>query len=186
MPRTLPSASAPRRTGILRLLRRLRRDERGVTAVEFAFIAGPFLLLIIALVETAVVHLTSLNLENAVKDAGRLIRTGQAQVAGMDAGAFRSAICQNIILIPDCSGNSDLKVDVRSYDDFNANPPALYDQNGWSNNEGYTPGAGGKVVVVRAYYKMDLLAQVPGIGLANLENHYRMLDAVSIFRNEPF
>ena len=53
----------PKRTSMFgRFADRLRRDEKGVTAVEFGIIAGPFLILIVALLETALVHMTTLDL----------------------------------------------------------------------------------------------------------------------------
>ena len=100
------------------LIGRLRRDEEGVTAIEFGIIAAPFLLLIVALLETALVHMTTLDLENAVRDASRQIRTGQAQVANLTATQFKDLLCDNTVLISDCKTTSDLVVDVRSYDDF--------------------------------------------------------------------
>lgn len=189
MPSTKDQSRTPPRSGAIRFLRRLGRDERGVTAVEFTMVATPFLLLIIALVEAAILHLTSLNLENAVKDASRLIRTGQAQVANLSASEFRTKMCERVNMIKDCATNDNLRIDVRSYDDFGggaASPPPVHDENGWTDGEAYDPGAASRVVVVRAFYKMDLMAQIPGIGLANLSNQYAMLDAISVFRNEPF
>lgn len=188
MPSEKNIAPAAGSSGILRFMRRLRRNERGATAVEFALIAGPFLLLIVALVETAVLHLTSLNLENSLKEATRLIRTGQAQVANLDASQFRAKVCENVYLIKNCTTNANLLVDIRSFDNFGAGAvPDMFDDEGdWTEDPSYTPGAGLKVVIARAYYKIDLLTQIPGIGLANIDYRYRMLDAVSVFRNEPF
>jgi Flp pilus assembly protein TadG len=189
MPSTTEPRRVPAKRGVIRLLRRLGRDERGVTAVEFALIALPFLALLVALIETAILHLTSLNLENAVRDASRLIRTGQAQVANMSAGDFRTRMCEKINMIKDCNTNENLHLDVRSYDDFGgdaANPPPLYDEGAWTNQETFQPGAASRVVIVRAYYKVDLLAQIPGFGLAQGAERYAMLDAISVFRNEPF
>ncbi len=179
-----------RKNPITQLLGRLKRDEKGVTAVEFGIIAAPFLILIVALLETAHVHMTALDLENAVRDASRQIRTGQAQVANLSAQQFKNLVCDNTTLISDCKTTDLLVIDVRSYEDFDTistDPADLYDDEGeFTGNDEYNMGSGLKVVVVRTYYKMKLLAQIPVVGLANAGPHHRMINAISVFRNEPF
>lgn len=169
---------------------RLRRDEKGATAVEFGIIAAPFLVLIVALLETALVHMTALDLENAVRDASRQIRTGQAQVANLSASQFKNLVCDNTVLISDCRTTDKLVIDIRSYEDFDTisvDPSDLYDDDGeFTGGDQHDMGSGLKVVVVRTYYKMKLIAQIPTVGLANAGPHHRMLDAISVFRNEPF
>lgn len=183
-------ASPKRKKGLLRLIKRMRRNEDGVTAVEFGIIAAPFLALIVALLETALVHLTTLDLENAVKDASRQIRTGQAQVANLSADQFRELVCGKTVLVSDCKTTDDLVIDIRSYEDFetiSVDPSELYDDEGqFTGGDQYSLGSGLKVVVVRTYYRMKLLAQIPTIGLANSGLHHRMINAIAVFRNEPF
>ena len=183
-------ATASGKSGLFGLIKAMRRNEDGVTAIEFGIIAAPFLFLIVALLETALVHMTTLDLENAVKDASRRIRTGQAQVASLTAAQFKDLVCDQTVLISDCKTTSDLVIDVRSYDDFDTitiDPSELYDEEGnFIGGESHSMGSGLKVVVVRAYYKMKLLAQIPAVGLANAGPHHRMLNAIAVFRNEPF
>jgi Flp pilus assembly protein TadG len=185
-----PKANTQRKPRFLGLIKRMRHDEKGVTAVEFALIAAPFFALIIALLETALVHMTTLDLENAVKDASRQIRTGQAQEASLSAEQFKDLVCAKTVLIPSCKANPDLLVDVRSYDNFESieiDPSDLYDEDGnFTGGSDFNMGAGLKVVVIRTYYRMKLLAQIPTIGLANAGPNHRMIDAVTVFRNEPF
>jgi hypothetical protein len=59
----------------------------------------------------------------------------------------------------------------------------------------YTPGVGGDIVIVRAFYEWDLLAKLPimPVGnnhidtrLSNMPNGDRVLIATAVFRNEPF
>ena len=57
-------------------LRRLRRDERGATAVEFALIAPVFILLIVGTIEVAIVIFMSSSIEAAVLQASRFGITG--------------------------------------------------------------------------------------------------------------
>ena len=57
------------------LLRRFRRDQRGVTAVEFGMVATPFFALLFAIIETALVFWTTQVLETAVTNASRRVYT---------------------------------------------------------------------------------------------------------------
>lgn len=181
---------AKKRAGALRLIRSVRQNEDGVTAIEFGIIAMPFLFLIVAMLETALVFMTTLDLENAVKDASRQIRTGQAQVAGLSSSQFRDLVCDQTSLIANCKTTDKLIVDVRSYDDFQAisfNPSDYYDDEGnFTGGEQFSMGSGLKVVVVQVYYKMSLFAQIPFVGLADSGPSSRMLNAIAVFRNEPF
>ena len=69
--------------------KRFRRDEDGATAVEFGLIALPFIALMMATIEIALVFFAGQALETAVDTASRLIRTGQAQQDGFNADDFK-------------------------------------------------------------------------------------------------
>jgi Flp pilus assembly pilin Flp len=72
---------------IERVARRLLRREDGVAAVEFALVAAPFLALMFAIIETALVFFTRQCLETVVADSSRLIMAGQVQTARVGDGA---------------------------------------------------------------------------------------------------
>lgn len=63
------------------LLRRFRENRTGASAVEFALIAPIFLVLLFAIIETALMFFASQVLETMTQDAARMILTGQAQTA---------------------------------------------------------------------------------------------------------
>src|SRR5256714_14740641 len=100
----------------IRVVRRFARGEDGVAAVEFAMVAAPFLALMFAIMETALVFFASQTLETAVADSARLIMTGQAQSQRFDAAAFKNAVCSKIGGLFDCSGG--VYVDVKTYSSF--------------------------------------------------------------------
>src|SRR5438105_11159770 len=68
--------------------RRMLVREDGAVAVEFAFVAAPFLALLFAILETGLVFFANQTLETVIADSGRFIMTGQA--AGMDLTAFKN------------------------------------------------------------------------------------------------
>ena len=102
----------PRRVAA-RWLRRFVRKEDGSSAVEFALIAAPFMALIFAILETALVFFSGQALETAVADASRLILTGQAQTQGMSQTTFKDAVCARIFGLFDCQ--SGVYVDVKKF-----------------------------------------------------------------------
>src|SRR5262245_7928851 len=57
--------------------RRLIRQQDGAAAIEFGLVAAPFLALLFAIMETAIVFFAGQALETAAADSARLIMTGQ-------------------------------------------------------------------------------------------------------------
>lgn len=176
------------RTRIIRAARawrRLRRDQNGAAAVEFALVATPFLALIFAIIESAIVLFAGQVLETAVVDSARLIMTGQAQAAGMSQAQFKQQVCTRITGLFDCANG--VYVDVKSFSSFSTvsiNSPV---QNGtFTDNFTYSPGSAGDVVVVRLYYLYPVYVSLLGLNLADVSGGKRLIAATAAFRNEPF
>jgi Flp pilus assembly protein TadG len=167
-------------------LKRFRRDENGATVVEFGLVALPFIVLMFAILETALVFFAGQTMETAVSNAARLIRTGQAQQQGFDADTFKSQICSQIMSLFNCTDG--LKLDVRThqtFDSINLNKPV--DENGnLMTNFTYQPGKGGEIVVVRAFFEWPVFVKLLGLNLTNMANGTHLLAATAAFRNEPF
>ena len=68
---------APGKKKLNYMLRRFRRDEEGVAAVEFAMVAFPFFFLLTTIIEASLFFFAGQMLESAVDRVGRDIRTGQ-------------------------------------------------------------------------------------------------------------
>lgn len=170
----------------------LREDQSGATAIEFAMVVVPFLALLFAIMEVALVYFATFSLENATEQASRMIRTGQAQAAAMSANDFKQAICDRVPVFLDCT--SGLKVDVRTFPDFSSaasNPAEPIDDNGNLKNgfEQFSLAGSGGVTLVSVYYKWDLFLDLPsfmGLGLSNLADGGRLISAGTAFRVEPF
>lgn len=179
--------------GVMRALRRMRQrarhlpgDERGATLIEFALLAVPFFALVGAMLETAIVFLASAVLDSGVQDTSRLIRTGQAQEAGLDIAGFRTELCDNLLGLFDCS---QLRIKVSLITDFaSANTPLPVDEDDgeWTLEEAYSAGVGGSIVLVQVYYQWPTLLNLAGFNLATLPNNKRLLGAATVFKNEPF
>lgn len=173
-------------------LSRYAADQSGTTAVEFGLIAAPFFALMFAIIQIGLIFFTGQVLDNATSEASRLIRTGQAQSAGYTAADFKSAICESTGTIFDCQSN--LKVDVRTYNDFASADMNKPIENGELNDENFSFDMGGReeIVVVRVFYEWPVwvpLMAVAGheaVNLGDLANGNFLLSSALTFRNEPF
>jgi hypothetical protein len=186
------------------------KSEQGSAAIEFAFVAPIFFALMLGILEIGVMTFAQFALQNSVTDAGRLIRTGQAQSANTSSGPtcvggsdthnygtgasgqqnwFQGQICCGVSpLITDCPA---LQVTVTS------------STGGFANNGfgalgaagTYAPGAACDVVLVRASYVWTIW--FPGLKqlidpsssanyLVDSPNNGHMLTGTTAFRNEPF
>lgn len=191
---TAPVSSAPRpaplgpiaRFGRRFVLRRFLRDRKGSTAVEFAILAIPFMALIGATFESALCFLAGQILDTAVADAGRLIRTGQAQAAGYSASTFKTQVCNRLYVLFTCDN---LTIDSKIYTNFttaDTSMPIDSDKNFTTTGFLFQMGGSTEIVVVRAFYQYPLYFNKLGLDLSNLANGTRLLAGVSAFRNEPF
>jgi Flp pilus assembly protein TadG len=171
-----------------KLFKLFKKSDEGVTAIEFAFVGGPFIYLMCVLFETGFMLFSEYIIENGVNQSARMIRTGEVQMNGVSASQFKDLVCGNLVSYLDCS--SKLHVDVRRFKDFpsvSLPPPTAGQELSTAVTTGaqFQVGCPGEVVVVRAYYEWDVF--FPGIShLANLSGDRRLLTSGAAFRNEPY
>lgn len=168
------------------LLQRFRRDQSGANAVEFGLVAFPFLALLFAIIETALVFFAGQVLETAAQDSSRLIFTGQAQKGQITQQEFKNAVCSRLNALFDCAGG--IHVDVRKYTSFAGagTSKPVDDQGKLIEDFQFNPGGAEDIVVVRVMYEWPVRVPLLGLNLADLANGKRLLMATSTFRNEPF
>jgi Flp pilus assembly protein TadG len=169
-----------------RLMRRFVRQQDGSAAVEFGFVALPFLGLTFAILETALVFFAGQTLETAVQDSARLIMTGQAQTGGWSKDDFKTAVCARVYGLFDCAGK--MYVDVKTYANFSAisNDPPVTDGQFDTTKMNYSPGGVGDIEVVKLYYEWPIYVSLLGNHLSTLNGNKRLLVATAVFRNEPY
>ncbi|MBI1251606.1 MAG: pilus assembly protein [Alphaproteobacteria bacterium] len=164
------------------------RREDGVTVIEFALVAAPFFWLIIALGEIGVMSLAQTNLNLAMSELGRDIRTGEAQAAGMTQAQAQEAVCDNLrdIMPMECPGR--LFIDVETFEafvDIGVNPPV---ENGQfqAGQMDFDPGVQSEIVLVRGYYRWQVITPFFGSIFSNIGSNERLLSSAFLFRNEPW
>lgn len=163
--------------------RSLLRDEGGGALVEFAFVAMPFLLLLVGTMEISVMFFTSTVMEGATKEAARQIRTGNIQTSGDPVGTFQAQLCGSLYNVIDCS---QVIFNVQTFADFGSvSMPIEVDQDGEVVNTGFVPGGSGAVTVVRTIYRWEfitpLISEVIPSGFGG-----HLLVSTAAFQNEPY
>lgn len=141
---------AARRLLPARFAHRFARAEEAAAAVEFALVAAPFLALLFAIIETALVFFAGQSLETAATDSGRFIMTGQAQNAGYaSVGAFKTNVLCPVMGTGGLFNCDSVQVDVQTYNQFSDITGAPPITNGQldTSKMGYVPGGPGSIVV---------------------------------------
>ncbi len=189
--------------------RRVRRNEDGTTAVEFAILAFPLFLLILGILDVSLLLLGNYQLDNAVADVARQIRTGQVQNGGVTLDQFKASICNRLIVFKgNCTDR--LFVEVKTFPDFAsiqfADPVkeetvTVTNPDGTTTTEtkevfdesvegDFTAGVGtaGSIVGIRVFYLWEML--VPFVADLLKQNTVNdglvLLSTAAAFRNEPF
>jgi Flp pilus assembly pilin Flp len=168
-----------------RKLRAFARRDDGAAAVEFGIVIAPFLAMLFAILETALVFFAGQTLETAVSDSARLILTGQAQTGNLTQATFKDAVCAKVDGLFNCA--SGMTVDVQKYTTFSSvDLSRPVDADGNVKPGLYDPGGPCEIVVVRLIYQYPIYLAFLGFNLADMSGHKRLLVATSVFRNEPY
>lgn len=184
-----------------RLPFRLFKDRKGVTAIEFAFIAPVLFFFIFATIEVTMVMLSSAVLESAVRISGRAGITGYTP-AGMTRDAYvRQVVEQNLIYLKPAN----LQFTTKVYDSFDniGKPEPFTDSNGngvYNVGEPYTDvnsnlqwdadmgtsssGGAGAIVVYKVVYPWQIAT--PFLKRYFSTNGAFDIKASMVVRNEPY
>ncbi len=167
---------------------RMKADSRkGSAAIEFAFVAPVFFVLLLGTFEAAIMFFSQAALQNAVTDMARQIRTGQVANNGMSKSAFRTALCADVSPLIACDGN--LQIDVQAYPSYTNvtyTSPLNSDQTMNTNLNNFVIGNACDVVLLRAFYTWPVAT--PGLSwfLVNMAGDKHLVAAAAAFRNEPY
>lgn len=165
-------------------IKKFNDDERGVTAIEFGLLAGPFFMLFMAIIECSLMFFATQVLESSVDRVGRQVRVGILSSDTTEA-QFKNAICNEANVLFDCSGLLvDLTV-VGTYADIGDSPqpvdgeidPAAYT---------FTPPAAEQIVMITAAYEWPVFTNYMAKSLSDLNNGNALLTGVSVFKTEPY
>jgi Flp pilus assembly protein TadG len=169
------------------LRQRLRKGRiSGSAALEFAFIAPVFFLMLFALMEIGIIFFAQSTLQRATNDVARLVRTGQVQNGAMTQSQIHDRVCADITPLIPCDSN--LRIDVESFSNFGGEgfSAPVNSSGNFNADNAYSPGASCDVVLVRVYYAWTVFTPVLTPFLTNMSGSKHLLYAADSFRNEPF
>lgn len=168
------------------------RNNDGVTAVEFAFFAIPFIFLLVGMVEIGMLSTAGTLLQGATDDAARLIRTGQAQESADPQGAFEDKLCEKVNLLVNCNNlvYEVIKIDEnQGFGGISENMDLIeptFDANGDLQSDGFDPGSENSLIIVRVTYHYPLLSPFVGPFLSDEGKNTKLLMSTAIIQNEPY
>lgn len=170
---------------------RLRTDQRGGAAIEFAFIAAPLAALMIAILQTSLVFFAQQNLETCAEKSARRLLVGSSQQSGKTSAQFKNDVCATLPFFMRTNNCANLMVDVRTATSFSAasvsQPTLTYDSNGnITNSWQYAPGGGGTINVLRVMYIWKVQKAPFDFDLSTMSNNRRLLFATAVFKTEPY
>ena len=163
------------------LLARFARTQDGAVAIEFAFVAIPFFVLIFAIIELGLAFLVSMTLENAMMTVDRRIRTGDLQNASATAATYRTAVCQQMSWLG-ASCESSIILDVRVLPSFVAGGNLAAPK---AAKTCWDPGGPNSIVLVRGYYKWPLITPLMQNAVGGTPGN-RQINFSAVFANEPY
>jgi Flp pilus assembly protein TadG len=168
-----------------------KSSDSGMPAIEFAFVAPVFFLLLFVMIESGIMFFVEYTIQASVNEAARTVRTGQAQAGGYTAAIFKSKICKTVNILVDC--NAGLNVYVASEANFatlKANLPT-FDKvgpkvDGTPNTPSFSCGGPEKTTAVVATYDWTISASFAMSHMVNFGTNKRRLVGFAMFQNEPF
>lgn len=156
-------------------------SRRGSAAVQFALAAPVFLLLLCAVIENGIILFSQSLLDEATRDAARLIQTGQVQQGG-GVAAFSAQLCTDLGSYIPCGS---LQYNVQSGSSFaSLNVTITTNSSGNMTNTGFDPGNPQDDVAVQVGYNRSFI--IPWLGNVIGTTGGTLLVSTVIFQNEPF
>ncbi len=178
------------------------RNDKGAAAVEFALVAAPFLALLVALLQTAMVFFAARMLDEITEEASRYVMTGQAQTSNLTAAQFRTHVCTGDAVLTKLVSAlftcNNFLIYTQSYPSFaaaNTNDPIAgfngsnqpIDSNGNVIPMVWSPGNPGDIVVLQIMYQWPVIGGPLSFSLSSPNgNGNRLLMSTAVFKNEPF
>jgi len=164
-----------------------RRSREGAAAVEFALVATPFFLLLFSIFQLGLVFMIDAVAENAVLEASRLVRTGEAQTKKFDKIAFKQAVCDQMsVFKSDCADRATIDVRVVTSFSDDIDPPKDKDGVLDLSQMDFKGGVGQDLIIVRLWYKQPMIVPALTQAVSSAGPGQIMISSTTAFRNEPF
>ena len=146
-----------------------------------------YMLVLLATIECGYMVFLQAALDNAARDAARLVRTGQAQASADPRAAFQTQLCGEIGTLIPCAA---MLYQSQTYSnwtqaDAGAGASPSRDASGNLVSRGFSIGTAGQIVVVQVTYNYPFFTPLVGNVLGNGTNSALLMSTV-VFQNEHF
>lgn len=164
------------------------KRKEGTTAVEFALVGIPFVLMIIGTLEMSLMFTAQAVLHESTFTAARLIRTGQIQTGQLGDGetAFRESVCDFAALMIPCDRIQFQVQQIPSFGDAGDVPPAEFDEDGNLEDQGFDPGGVSEIVLIRVVYNYPVVTPFMQPILSDDSGSTRTMISTIVLQNEPY
>lgn len=176
--------NAPSRSRLHSVLKRFKRNEDGATAIEFAFVGGPFFLLMFAIIEVSIFFFAGQVFESSVDTVGRMVRTGQLD-PNISEEEFKAIICNETAALFDCE---DIHVDltvVAEFDDLTPPPQPKDLDADLAGFQFVNPGPS-EIVKLTVMYEWPVIINYVASRISKLDSNNALLTTVAVFKTEPW
>lgn len=184
MPVSVQNYKSDRFLKFSKLLKRFRKEQDGVTAIEFGMLGLPFFLIITSIIEVSLFFFAGQYLDHSVDQVARRIRVGEL-VNVTSAADFKQVLCAESNLMLECGKiKVDLKV-VASYDDIGDSSPAPVNGKLADNQYTYTQPGASQIVQMTVHYEWPILTNFVAQSWADLDGG-ALMSSVAAFKTEAF
>ena len=162
------------------------KNREGATAIEFAFLAMPYLLLSLGIIEMSLMFASESLLEGATSRAARVVKTGQLQQSATEnmENEFREKICTYAPVLIKCN---DIIIEARVMDnfaDYGAMQPS-FDEDGMMTSNGFALGGSSQKVLIRVAYNYTAITPLVGQMLWGADSS-RLFMSTIVLQSEPY
>lgn len=155
--------------------------------MEFAICAPPFMALLLACAQFALIYFAQQGLQNSAELMARKLLTGELRQSNTSAVQFKAAAC---LTLPPYMQCSKLTIDARQASTFagiDATMPSYnFDSTGKATNTQFSTGTAGSIVILRLVYPWTTISGPLGLTMANQANGSRLLIGTMVFQSEPY
>ncbi len=164
------------------LCKKLYKRKEGSTAIEFAMLAVPYVMLSLGIIELSLMYTSASLLEGATDSAARLVRTGQLQQADGGEAMFRDALCNYATVLVNCEDIVVEVIPLASYNDFSG---PVYNADGEMVSQGFDAGGSNDRMLIRTSYRFEMMTPLVG-PLLNGEDGATTFISTIVLQTEPY
>src|ERR1700753_275143 len=173
---------------ISRLGRKLRGDESGSPAVEFALVFPIFIAIVLATLQAATIFLAKAYFESGADQAARVVLTNQT--GSLTVAQFKTEVCNQLTALFDCgqltveleplpAGTTYLEASLPTFDEQGhvVGAPTV--------DVGANAAAPSTDMLLVVIYPWPVHGWPLGLDCANLGNGKMLMTSTQVFRTEP-